>query len=314
MSQITVRQANLSDASSITALNNRLIARWVRYGIDNEELPTGYDDLTLFERWLQGGPWSSIEMCAVHIASLLRGTDGIPLVAEVEGEVGAEAEIFIGQEPEPFGHHINVSRLAVHPELADIGLGSALLTYILQIAAAIRCRRVTVADASDDAALYEHHRFHRAHSGQRLAISAQEGRVFYRATELTSFQPELIKGWHMPLGRYQNARQEWERIVPGFWNSVPEIVEPEAARLSLTITGQEAYALMQADRYDPSRVHVYLWSKRPINHLLVMALRDWAARQGYETLVAFAWDYVIPLLEVDAAPDGYNQVLYERAL
>ena len=71
---------------------------------------------------------------------------------------------------------------------------------------------------------------------------------------------------------------------------------------------------MQADRYDPSRVHVYLWSKRPINHLLVMALRDWAARQGYETLVAFAWDYVIPLLEVDAAPDGYTQALYERAL
>jgi GNAT superfamily N-acetyltransferase len=313
MSQITVRQAILADASQITALHTANITTWTQRRMD-ELIPTPYEDLTLFERWLNGGPWASVEMCAVHLANLLRGTDGIPLVAEVEGRVGAEAEIFIGREPEPFGHHINVSSLVVHPDYVDVGLGSALLTYIQQIGEAIRCKRLTVADGETDAALYEHHHYHRAHVGQRLIIRAAGGRVFYKAGELTNFDPALISGWYMPLGRYQNARQEWDRLPPGFWNSVPEIVEPEVARLHITITGQEAYALMQQDRYKPARVHVFLWTRRPITSLLVMALRDWASQHNYEELVTFAWDHVLPALEVDAEPEGYTQYLYARGL
>ncbi|MBN1964662.1 MAG: hypothetical protein JW910_08445, partial [Anaerolineae bacterium] len=111
MSQITVRQAILADAASLTALATATTTTWTRRDVNGEDIPTDYDDLTLFERWQNAGPWASIEMCAVHLANLLRGSDGIPLVAEVEGRVGAEAEMFIGHEPEPFGHHINVARL-----------------------------------------------------------------------------------------------------------------------------------------------------------------------------------------------------------
>lgn len=314
MSQITVRQATLADAASITGVYKAVTGTWVRQDLDGSSIPADYDDLTLFERWQNGGPQTSVEMCAVHLANLLRGTDGIPLVAEVEGQIGAEAEIFIGAEPEPFGHHVNISRLTVHPDAGDVGLGSALLAYIQQIAEAIRCKRVTIANAGDDAALYEHHRYQRAHIGQRVTFSAQEGRVFYRATELTAFDPAQITGWHMPLGRYQNAREEWDRLPPGFWNSVPEIVELESARVHITLTGQEAYALFQQDRADPDRVHVFMWAKRPINNLLMVALRDWAARHDYRTLVAFVWDYVLPLLEIDYTPDGYTQYLYARTL
>jgi hypothetical protein len=232
----------------------------------------------------------------------------------VEGRVGAEAEVFVGHEPEPFGHHINIPRLAVHPDYGGLGLDSALLTYIQQIAEAIRGKRVIVADGEANAALYEHHRFNRTHTGQRIVIQVQEGRVFYKAGELKTFDPAQIDGWHMPLGRYQNARQEWDRILPGFWNSVPEIVEPESARLHITVTGQEAYALMQQDRYSPERVHAFVWSKRPMNNLLAMALRDWAARHDYMAVVTFAWDYVLPLLEVEFEQETYTQVLYSRAV
>jgi GNAT superfamily N-acetyltransferase len=314
MSQITVRQATLADAASITALHNATIQTWTRLTVDGESVPAEYAELTLFERWLNGGPWTSVEMCAVHIANLLRGSDSFPLVAEIEGRVGAEAEVFIGHEPDPFGHHINIPKLVVHSDYSGLGLDSALLTYIQQIAEAIRGRRVTVANGEADAALYEHHRFTRTHTGQRIVIRAQEGRVFYKAGELKTFDPAQIDGWHMPLGRYQNARQEWDRILPGFWNSVPEIVEPESARLHITVTGQEAYALMQQDRYTPERVHAFVWSKRPINNLLVMAVRDWAARHDYAAVVAFAWDYVLPLLEVEFEQEAYTQVLYSRGL
>jgi GNAT superfamily N-acetyltransferase len=314
MSQITVRQAILADAAHITALHNATIATWTRRMADGESAPASYDELTLFERWQNGGPWTSIEMCAVHIANLLRGSDGFPLVAEVEGRVVAEAEVFIGHEPEPFGHHINIPKLTAHPDYSGTVIGSALLTYIQQIAEAIRCRRVTVAHGEPDAALYEHHRFNRTHTAQRIIIRAQEGRVFYKASELKTFDPAQIEGWHMPLGRYQNARQEWDRMLPGFWNSVPQIVETETARLHLTVTGQEAYALMQQDRDQPERVHAWVWTKRPVSSLMVMALRDWAARHNYAALVTFVWDYTLPLLEVDFEQDGYTQALYSRGV
>jgi GNAT superfamily N-acetyltransferase len=314
MSQITIRQATLADAAHITALHNANIDTWTRPGPDGEAIPANCAELTLFERWLVGGPWTSVEMCAVHLANLLRGTDGIPLVAESEGQVRAEAEVFIGREPEPFGHHINVSKLTVHPDYLNVGLGSALLTYIQQMATAIRCKRITVADAQGDAALYEHHHFTRAHVGQHIVIKTGEGRVFYKASDLKTFEPAQIDGWHMPLGRYQSARQEWDRMLPGFWNSVPEIVEPESARLHITVTGQEAYALMQQDRYRPARVHVFLWTRRPINSLLVVALRDWAALHDYEEMAGFAWDYVRPMLEVEMQEEGDSQYLYSRVM
>jgi GNAT superfamily N-acetyltransferase len=314
MSQITVRQAVLADAASISALHHATIETWTRRSLDGSLIPTPYEDLTLFERWLVGGPSASVEMCAVHIANLLRGSDGFPLVAEVEGRVGAEAEVFVGHEPEPFGHHINIATLVVHPDYKGLGLESALLAYIRQIAEAIRCKRVTVADAEASAALYEHHHFNRSHVGHRLSIAAQEGRVFYRASELKTFDPALIAGWHMPLGRFQNARQEWDQMPPGFWNSVPEIVEPESARLQITVTGQEAYALLRQDRYEPQRVHASVWTKRPINSLLVMALRDWASRHDYEAVVTFVWDYALPLLEVETREEGYTQTLYTQAV
>ena len=137
MSQITVRQATLADAGQITALHNANITTWTRRDVNGEPVPADYADLSLFERWMVGGPWASVEMCAVHLANLLRGSDGIPLVAEIDGRVGAEAEVFIGREPEPFGHHINISRLAIHPQDEGAGLSSALLAYIVQMAEAI---------------------------------------------------------------------------------------------------------------------------------------------------------------------------------
>lgn len=314
MSQITVRQATLADAASITALHNATISTWTRRQPSGETVPAEYDDLILFERWLVGGPWASVEMCAVHLANLLRGSDGFPLVAEVDGRVGAEAEIFIGREPEPFGYHVNISKLTVHPDYADAGVSSVLLTYIQQLGEAIRCKRLTVADGEAQAPLLEHHRFSRAHSGQQIVLPAREGRVFYQASDLKSFDPAQIEGWHMPLGRYQNARQEWDRLPPGFWNSVPEIVETQNDRLHILVTGHEAYALMQQDRDLPARVHAFVWSKRPVKGLLIMALCDWAQRHDYSEIASFAWDFTLPLLEMDFKREGAAQYLYSRML
>ncbi len=314
MSQITVRQAVLADAASITELHNANITLWTRRDANGEPFPVAYDDLTLFERWLIGGPWASVEMCSVHLANLLRGTDGIPLVAEIEGRVAAEAEIFIGREPEPFGHHVNIAKLTVHPDYADAGLSSALLTYIQQIGQAIRCKRLIVADGDANAALYEHNGFSRSHVGHRIVLPARTGRVFYQASDLKTFDPAQIDGWHMPLGRFQNARQEWDRLTPGFWNSVPEIVEVDTARLRITVTGHEAFALMLQDRDNPARVHAYVWTKRPIKGLLVMTLCDWASRHDYEEIVSFAWDYALPMLEMDVTREDYTQHLYSLEL
>ena len=216
MSQITVRQANLSDASSITALNNRLIARWVRYGIDNEELSTGNDDLTSLSAGCKAVPGPA-SRCTRSISP---ARCAAPTVSRwwprSRARLGPRPRSSSGREPEPFGHHINVSRLAVHSGAGRYRPGQRPADPYPANRRGDPLPPGDGRDASDDAALYEHHRFHRrtAASGWRSArrkAACSTGRPSYELPAGAS-----IKGWHMPLGRYQNARQEWERIVPGF--------------------------------------------------------------------------------------------------
>src|SRR5215207_8880739 len=130
MSDVIVRQAVLGDTAAITALYRSNVPQW----INRERQAVEYESLTIHERWQHGGPWLSLETCAVWMAHLLQKNEGIPLVAEQDGAVVGQAEVFIGQEPEPFGHHINISTIAVHRECHQQGIGTALVKYILQMA------------------------------------------------------------------------------------------------------------------------------------------------------------------------------------
>jgi hypothetical protein len=92
---VEVRLANLDDTRAISALFRARISVWQRLDARGRVETVDYDSLTLYQRWLHGGAWMSLETGAVFLNHLLLGA-GIPLVAVNDGAVAAYAEVYHG--------------------------------------------------------------------------------------------------------------------------------------------------------------------------------------------------------------------------
>lgn len=308
MSEIIVRTATLDDAAAITAIHTSNIPRWQRLNAQGEVEDVPYAALSLYERWLHGGPWMSVEMCAVHLTHLLRGA-GIPLVAVADGQVWAEAEVFHGVEPEPFGDHLNLSLLYTHKDHAGRGLGSALMDHILDLGRKLGCRRVSVAHA-EATAFYQQHGLRRVASGQGMAWPARPGQIFYQATPHPHADPAQIRGWAMPLGRTQSAHQQWVTLWPDLWAGVPELQQRRVERFKFQMAGGSFFVLYAESRFDPRRARVHVWSALPITGPLMAAINDKAHKLGFRRLETYVMEAQAALLGPDAEPDGTTQDLY----
>jgi GNAT superfamily N-acetyltransferase len=313
---ITVRLATLEDTTAITNVHKSHQMEWKRFDVAGQPVAALYEEMTLHERWQQAGPWVSVETCAVHLNRLLGGS-GFPLVAEIDGEVLATAEVYEGFEPPPFGHHLNLAVLIAHADHLRQGLGTALVNYIAEMARLMKCERVTLSQPENHA-FCARLGFRHTRSGSRVRLPTQAGRVFYQATNLTDHDPEQVKGWYMPLGRYQSARQEWEKLFPQSWAAgIPEMLNAVTAHLKLSVTGQNALLfLRETDQpgSQPGEVDMACWSARPLSNPLLTAIRDRAHRDGYHTIITYVMDAEVPLLGSDAQPTGYTQDLYELTL
>jgi len=299
MSAYTVRQALLADAGGISQV------------YQSQMDVSAPETFSLYERWnWVGGPWMAVETCAVWLAHLLRASDGIPLVAEAKGRIWGYAEVFLGHEAEPYGHHLNIGRLAVHRETDDPELGAALVAYAEQLAWASGCRQVTVAYPTPPT-FWEGLGYQPLVTRYALRLNAEEGRVFYKARDLPSDEVGQIRGWAMPLGRYQNAREEWERMAWALWTSVPSLVEAKWHRLFIDLTGQPAILHLHQHDEDASTATARLWTKFALTTHLVSAVRDRAARLGYTHLTTLVDGAARPLL-TEASMEGGEQVLMAK--
>ncbi|MEP7287224.1 MAG: GNAT family N-acetyltransferase [Chloroflexota bacterium] len=295
-----VRLATLADTAAVVDL----------YRSAKPALP--YDAMTLYERWQEGGAWASIETCAVHLNRLLAGS-GVPLVAEIDGQVLAEAEVYESFEPAPFGHNLHIAGITTHASHTSDDLAVALLAYITEMARLMKCDRITAADqtARD---FYLTHGFRHSRAGRGVHIPTQEGRAFYQATEHTDRNPDQVKGWHMQLGRYQSSRQEWDKLFPQDWAAgIPEVLNIATAHIKLTITGQNAIIFLR-ETDQVGEVNLAFWSARPLTNPLLSTLRDRVYRAGYHTIVTYVMEADLPLLGADIQQTPYHQELYELAI
>jgi GNAT superfamily N-acetyltransferase len=311
---ITVRLATLQDTHAITAIHCSQVEQWARLGQEGVSAP--YESLSLYERWLYGGAWMSVETCAVHLNHLLAGA-GIPLVAEIDGEVLAVAEVIESFEPLPFGHHLELSNLVTHQRHRGRGLATALLQYIINMARLMKCLKVIVSHA-EAGEFYQKIGFNHAQDGFGLRLPTQMGRVFYQSADVTDQSRSQIKGLHMQLGRYRSSHQEWDRLFPQVWAAgVPELLGVNVALVRFEITGggMALVHLREATEIDcqPGDAHLACWSARPLTPSLISAIRDWASRKGYQTLVSFAASSDLPLVGAEYSTT-YRQSLYEYVL
>lgn len=308
MTELQVRQATLDDTQAISALFRAPISVWQRLDAQGRVQDVPHHELTIYERWLHGGPWMSVETAAIQLCQLLGGA-GIPLVATVDNMPAAYAEAYHGHEPAPFGDHLHVAYLVVDPNYTDSGAAQALMSALRERASALKAKLLTVSRIGDAAAtvqLDDGYMFNPLCRVGRFSLPARTGQIFYRATEHRNADAAQIHGWAMPVGRLTSARQEWEHLWPRIWDALPELRAQRMNRLHISAAGQDAFVCCRQQLYDPRAADLYVWSPKPLTNQLVSALRDWAHREGYRTLMWVVAEDTVKTLGPEAEPSGYT--------
>jgi GNAT superfamily N-acetyltransferase len=305
---IIVRTATLDDTGAITGIHTSNTARWQRLTEHGSVEDVPYEQLSVHERWLHGGPWMSIETCAVHISHLRRGA-GVPLVAEIDGVVAGYAEVFPGQEGKPFGKHLHVSVLLVHGDHGGQGVEKALLKHCVSLARELALERVCITNAQvrDH---YDGDNWRDLVSGRRVMWPARTGQVFYQTTPHPNADPDQIKGWSMPLGRQQCAREEWVTRWPDLWAAIPALHERRVERFKFNVAGSNFFVMYTESRYDPRWASVHVWAGVPFTGPMLTAINDKAHKLGFRRLDSFVLGESLAFLGPDADTEGYHQVVY----
>lgn len=282
MTEPVIRNAQLDDTRYISDLFRTPVTTWQRLDPDGRVQDVTYEALSLYERWLHGGPWMSVETAAIWLNHLLK-RGNVVYVAVQAGEIVGYLEAYPGNEPAPFGRHLHVAHLVA----PDQDIKDTLMRKLRERATDGDFDRFTTAfSAYDDDArtYYERFGMQRIERTQQYTIAAQTGQGFYKVTEHPNPNPEQINGWRMTIGRQQSARQHWETLWPRLWEVIPEIRERRTHRLSFNAAGQTAFLFCQQQLYAPRTVDVCCWSPKALKTQLITALRDWAHREDYRSL------------------------------
>lgn len=140
--EIRVRIASFDDVKGIVEIYCFSVSMWTRY-INGREVKARYEDLTVAERWSRGGPWMSVETRAVHLNCLLVNNQ-YPLVAELNGRVVGELELYIGKEKGSLGKCGFINVLEVHRDYRRRGVGRVLVSKAIEVAMEHGCDTVAV--------------------------------------------------------------------------------------------------------------------------------------------------------------------------
>ncbi|QPC81986.1 hypothetical protein G4Y79_20200 [Phototrophicus methaneseepsis] len=275
------RPATLDDTQAISALFQARISRWQRLCEDGQVQDIPYEDLTVYERWLHGGPWMSTETGAIWLSHLCHGA-GVPIVLiDDQEKILGYSEAFPGREPLPLGKHLYIGDIAAADETAH----NSLMQHWLNQPQPFKRLIMSVASTdSERRAGYEQYGFQPLTELYGVQVSAQQGQGFYRTEDHLNAEASQIIDMIMPVGCITSARQQWETLWPSHWDAIPQIMSQQKHRLHFSAAAQDAFVLYEQHLYDPRAATVYCWSNKPLSSQLLVAIRDWAHRAGYRSL------------------------------
>jgi len=312
---IEVRSATLADVPAIVAIHRSDIVTWKRWDDDGQARLADYADLEPYQRWLNGGPWMDEASYGPYLARLLAPDGaGLALVAEAEGQVRAVAEAWLGDEPAPFGRNLNLSVIYTLRGQAGRGLGSALMRAIEARAAAAGCETLMVTHA-EAGGFYARHGLAHLETWRRARLPARASHTQYTARPYTPGGYEAVRGWGMPVGRYQSARQEWERVQPGAeprfeaWRDLRQI------GWQIEVRHMPAVLWLEETPRERGAADVHLWTRASgLSRQLLAAIRDLGAQAGLSELKFFVAEAALPQLGMDWHDDGYKQQVWLKTL
>jgi len=138
---IDIRYASLNDVKQITEIHCSDVEKWIEYSKGGAE--ADYKELTVEDRFLNGGPWMSVETCAIHLNNLLVNGQH-PIVALYSGRVVGELELYIGEERGVLGKNAFIDILVVHRNYRRLGIGRKLVKYSIDIGRRLGCETLSV--------------------------------------------------------------------------------------------------------------------------------------------------------------------------
>lgn len=305
-----LRTANLDDMQAIGELFRAAVPRWQRMDSQGrvEDLP--YEQLSVYDRWLHGGAWMSIETASIWLSHLLR-MNCLPYLLEQGDRAVGFAELYPGTEPQPYGTHQHLGRL-ITQDAGESGRGAVLEALLEQLQGTITVSQQAYDEAG--VAFYRRHGFGESQRVKTVRIPAQGGAVgFYKVAEHPNAAPAQIETWQMPIGRSQSARQHWEELWPQLWQGVPQIVARSTYRQRFDVAGQTAFVCVQQELYNPRGAEVYCWTPKALTSQLLNAIRDWSYKQGFRTLTLTMPQNMLSLLE-NAEATPHQHVILAREM
>jgi hypothetical protein len=306
-----IRQATLDDTQAISALFRARVAVWQRQDAQGNVQEVQHDQLTIYERWLHGGAWMSVETAVLLLSHLIRTRCPAFVAQADDGQIVGYLEAYPGEEAAPYGRVLHIR----HVIGADDTMRVDLLAAARQIATA-QSRQLTVSFSGYDresSTFFTAQGFEHLETIVQYTLVAQAGRSFYKATDHPAAEPAQITGWGMPVGRMESAHTHWHLLWPGLWDALDEVTAQRTHRLAIHAAGQDAFVCIQQGLYTPRTAQVYCWSPKPLTSQLLVSLRDWAYRQDYRTLAFSVPERTAKLFGPDAETTPYQQAIFTAA-
>jgi GNAT superfamily N-acetyltransferase len=254
---VPVRLATEEDAVGICQVYVSDVVEWGRTLPDGSWTPTAYEDLSVFERYLHGGPWVDPDPCSVHLRSVLDSGQW-PLVAVEGNEVVGELEMIIGPDPR-WRKTAHIDALTVLRGFRGHGVGKALVVDGCRRAEEAGCDFITTNPEETAIGFYR-----TCGLGTVLARQTELRLLVANATSLpvaeqvvpgplASFTP--LEHLDHVLGRFQTSYANWIK-----WNwSLPgltdRVIREEGAIPSL----KAFYRLWQNNRR-PKSAELQAWA------------------------------------------------------
>lgn len=304
-----VRQATIDDTQKIVQLFTARVPIWQRLNELGQVENLPYKDLTIYERWLHGGAWMSLETGAIWLSHVLSG-NGFAYVVDDDGDILAYAEAFINRELTPMGTHLHLANLLVGEGASD-DVHLALADDILSDARGPG--RLSVDYPAYDKDLATNYRkYYGAAEAFRLTryvLQAQVGQSFYKSQEFDKVDSSLIDGWALAVGRLTSPRALWESEWIEHWSGIPDVIERVKHRHYVNASGHEAVVCFHQQLYNERNAEVYCWSPRNLSTQLLVAIRDMGHRLGFRSLILALPDFSAKLLPADTTGDPNEQII-----
>lgn len=230
-----------------------------------------------YETYLQVGPWGLEETCAIHLNNL-KLAGGIALVAELDGKIAGEAEVFISDEVWD-GELVKTAHLSVI-EVArwyqGKGVGRALLERVVELAEGEGCDLLTVTPEKKALGFYRKLGFDRTvYHGVIADISTDAGRGAPKAAELTPDWDDL-RGLPLSLGQFQSSYNHWFSEFVDRIADVDGRVHFESGRI------KGGFFVLEGSFFDRKTATAYFWGENGLDGLRELVAL--ARSRGFKTL------------------------------